>query len=340
MEIKSYAPVIIPTLNRYEHFKQCLESLERCSGAELTEVFVSLDFPPSDKYVDGWDRTTEYLLSKEKNNGFKKLKVFYQKKNLGITGPNNNYRFLYNYVQERYDTFIESEDDNEFSPSFLEYMNQNLEKYRNDNSIFCICGYLSMKDKCDDSQYSQFRSERYVAWGVGFWSSKIKDYYYFRSKENVGQLTEPFKVQNYYTMDKRESVLSSIVAMSKGAPILGDITLGAYLRLRDMRCILPTKSKVRNHGWDGSGSHGGIVNGYSIQEIDTNTNYVMIEAPDSFGQEYDDRMHLRRRSRKLTLNEQAGRVTWYLYKYTGIFCQFKWLHDYCKKIKNKLYGNK
>lgn len=46
MEIKQYAPVVIPTLNRYDHFKACLESLEKCK----TDVYVVLDFSPSEEY--------------------------------------------------------------------------------------------------------------------------------------------------------------------------------------------------------------------------------------------------------------------------------------------------
>ncbi len=53
MEITTYAPVLIPTLNRYEHFKRCLESLELCTGADKTDVYVGLDFPPSEKYHKG-----------------------------------------------------------------------------------------------------------------------------------------------------------------------------------------------------------------------------------------------------------------------------------------------
>ena len=66
MEIKTYAPVLIPTLNRYEHFKRCLESLEKCTGAEHTEIFVALDYPPSEKYKEGWSKICKYL--EEKNN--------------------------------------------------------------------------------------------------------------------------------------------------------------------------------------------------------------------------------------------------------------------------------
>ena len=52
----NYAPIIIPTLNRNDHFIKSLESLEKCSGAENTEVFVALDFHPSGKYIDGWKK--------------------------------------------------------------------------------------------------------------------------------------------------------------------------------------------------------------------------------------------------------------------------------------------
>ena len=56
-----YAPVVIPTLNRYEHLRQCLESLSNCTLAEETEVYVALDYPPLEKYVEGWQKTREYL---------------------------------------------------------------------------------------------------------------------------------------------------------------------------------------------------------------------------------------------------------------------------------------
>ena len=48
-----YSPVIITTLNRHEHFRQCLESLERCTDADKTNVYVALDYPPSERYMDG-----------------------------------------------------------------------------------------------------------------------------------------------------------------------------------------------------------------------------------------------------------------------------------------------
>ena len=41
MDSAIYAPVVIPTLNRFEHLRNCIESLKRCSGADQTEVIIN-----------------------------------------------------------------------------------------------------------------------------------------------------------------------------------------------------------------------------------------------------------------------------------------------------------
>lgn len=43
MEIKNYAPVIIPTLCRYEKFRNCIETLSKCTGADKTTHITPLN---------------------------------------------------------------------------------------------------------------------------------------------------------------------------------------------------------------------------------------------------------------------------------------------------------
>ena len=40
-----YAPVLIPTLCRADHFIRCLESLKKNTWAKYTEVYVAVDYP-------------------------------------------------------------------------------------------------------------------------------------------------------------------------------------------------------------------------------------------------------------------------------------------------------
>ena len=108
-----FAPVIIPTLNRYEHFRKCLESLEACTGAEKTDVYVALDFPPSEKYVEGWKKNDAYLKEKALNNRFHSLIVYRRETNYFFSGK-SNLRTAINDLPDNVNRFILSEDDNVF----------------------------------------------------------------------------------------------------------------------------------------------------------------------------------------------------------------------------------
>ena len=61
MEKLICAPVIIPTLNRAEHFVRCIESLKKCKYAERTEIFISVDFPFLKRHEEGYDKIKKYL---------------------------------------------------------------------------------------------------------------------------------------------------------------------------------------------------------------------------------------------------------------------------------------
>lgn len=56
-----YAPVIIPTCNRIEHLKKCINSLASNEFAKFTEIYISVDFPPSEKYEKGYNEVINYL---------------------------------------------------------------------------------------------------------------------------------------------------------------------------------------------------------------------------------------------------------------------------------------
>lgn len=74
-----YAPIYIPTLCRYEHFKQCIESLAQCEGASETEVYVALDYPAKESHLEGYEKIKTYLETAG-NMTFKKLHVHKREK--------------------------------------------------------------------------------------------------------------------------------------------------------------------------------------------------------------------------------------------------------------------
>ena len=112
MEITQFAPVLIPTLNRYEHFLRCVESLSKCTHADKTDLYIALDYPANDLHWEGYNKIKEYL---NEVSGFKSVKIIQRDQNYGAI---QNIEDAQQQIFQEYDRIILSEDDNEFAPNF------------------------------------------------------------------------------------------------------------------------------------------------------------------------------------------------------------------------------
>ncbi|MCR4789293.1 MAG: glycosyltransferase [Lachnospiraceae bacterium] len=261
-----YAPIFIPTLDRYEKLKNCLGSLSRNTGAENTEVFISLDYPPAEKYVEGHAKIKEYLATIDEL-GFKKCHVFYQDKNLG---PILNRDFLYDKVRQSFDTYIFTEDDNEFSPCFLDYVNKGLERFKDDPDVLYIFGYRS--DVKDDRINNVEEAYYHAPWGFGAWIYKEKEFEKQITRENFRRLVKNGEVcQRLYKYAPFDYRCLFEAAMTKKKDVNGpysgylrkdgdlafiDHTVSPAMFANELYGIAPMRSLVRNMGVeDGSGAH-------------------------------------------------------------------------------------
>lgn len=261
-----YAPVIIPTLNRFEHFKHCLESLESCTGAEFTDVYVALDYPPSEKYVEGWKKNNEYLRIKEKNNGFKSLVVYRRKENYFFSGKGNAETAIKD-LPPSVDSYIFTEDDNVFSPNFLDYINKGLEKYCDDDSVYAICGYSHIFKKHNTRSNFYRQNVYFSAWGYGITFKQNKDMLSKLSKSYfVKKLFSPLAWYRIIKSGPRnfEQFISSCKHYN-GA--ITDVIISIYMSLENKNVIMPNVSSVRNMGFDGTGEH---CHGYEYSEMISN----------------------------------------------------------------------
>jgi hypothetical protein len=312
----SYAPVIIPTLNRYEHFKRCLESLEKCTGAEKTDVYVALDYPPSNKYVNGWQLVDAYLKSKADNNRFKNLFVIRRERNYGIGKKDGNYESLLEEIKKVSDRYIFSEDDNEFSPNFLEYINWGLSEFENDEKVLAVCGFKRID--CTSFNNNVYKYKSYNAWGAGFW---------FRSKEKLDKYWDLDVIKDilnstsiFKAFTKKAYILSCLVSMLNSQKILADV-IPSLLSENERWCIFPTISKIRNHGHDGSGLHGGThkqLEFYTNMPIDTEAFFIPHIVEDLYSTQIEK--IYRKTYWKYTLKMQLyGTVVFFIFKSIGMY---------------------
>lgn len=262
-----FAPVIIPTLNRDEHFIRCVESLKRNRFAENTDLVIGVDYPPSVEYEAGNIAIREYVSGL---TGFNKVIVFFRESNCGA---HLNATLLREYVSENYDRFIFSEDDNEYSPNFLSYMNCMLERYEDDKSVLAVCGYLPIQ--CAFSPKNGFFKSSYIsAWGVGYWKSKRFLFGTIGSENYIKMVLFSWK-KSIKLFRLRAASLNGFLTMFFKKIVYGDIMKTAEMLLENECSIFPSISKVRNWGHDGTGLHGGLSQDdiYKRQTIDDNTSW-------------------------------------------------------------------
>lgn len=259
-----YAPVIIPTLCRYTHFRRCVESLSRCTHAKETELFIALDYPAKPSHWDGYNKIKEYLTMID---GFKKVVVHKRKTNYG---SRRNYIEMRDYCYSLgYDRYIFSEDDNEFSPNFLDYINKGLVKYAEAPNINVICAYTPPVGHLESNK-NIYVSYAYSAWGIGIWKAKELN----KTREEVKHLLH--SITNCWRIFNVEPrILYTLFRMMNKGDLYGDTFSTAYDILNNCYSIFPTVSKVRNWGYDGSGEHcdrQGTAK-YVNQPIDTATTF-------------------------------------------------------------------
>lgn len=247
-----YAPVLIPTVNRYTHFRECIESLARCTWADKTDVFVAVDYPPSEKYWEGYNKIKDYL-SNCGDLGFHSLNVVYRETNYFFSGK-DNLETLRCYVLEMYDRFIVSEDDNVFSPNFLVYVDKGLEKFKDDHTVLAINGYRHFYPVKFEGNTFFRQNVDFSAWGYGMWKDRRDKYLrgipsiYFQNKLTLKNFMKVLNNGNNRAID-------FLYRCTDGRSNSDDNSLSVLMPLEGLDVIMPRESLVRNMGWDGSGEH-------------------------------------------------------------------------------------
>ncbi len=266
----NYAPIVIPTLCRYEHFKNCITSLAANSLAKETDLYIALDYPLKESHWTGYKKICNYL---ESLSGFKNIIIIKRENNFGSKGNIDSAR---KEILKYYDRIISSEDDNIFSPNFLEYINKGLDRFKNDKTVFAICGY-TYPVQFEHNENNIMRIQTHFAgWGYGIWKDRYDAFhidmnYYLRNvstNRNIVKKIYKYSKKNYYYLAANLGTHSKVGR---------DVFFSIYMIANGMYTVNPLVSKVKNCGWDGSGINCKVIDyDYSNQEIDAKNSFEII----------------------------------------------------------------
>lgn len=253
------APIVIFTYNRPEHTTKVLDALASNPDASRSNLYIYCDGPkPNTKDEDLKNiKLVRNIVNQETR--FKNVDVTIQKKNKGLA------KSVVDGVSEivsKYGRVIVLEDDIVTSPGFLEYMNESLELYRDNNEVMHISGYMYPHE---ESLPETFFYNVSLCWGWATWSRAWDSF-----NDNALELwSNLIKTDQFRKFDKFGSDhLSRQLAYN----ILGKLNTWfikwhASVTLQNGYTLFPCKSLVNNIGFDSTGQHKDHLNIFEHKEL-------------------------------------------------------------------------
>jgi hypothetical protein len=233
------APIVLFTYNRPLHTKKTIEALLANTLADESELFIYSDGPKNESATDSVNNVRSYLKTV---TGFKTITIIERDRNWGLA---DSIIDGVTTIVNKYGKIIVLEDDVITSPHFLQFMNDALELYKDEDKVMHISGYffpVPTTDLPDTFFYNQTS-----CWGWGTWARAWKTL-----NTDVNDLLEKItQVQNknqYY-----RSCLSQLRANKRGDIKTWGARWQASVLLNQGYCLHPAISYVSNIGHDGSG---------------------------------------------------------------------------------------
>ncbi len=166
--MKNFAPILIFTYNRLSSLKRLINSLKNNKEFFNHELLIYSDGPKNLKDKKQVNKVRAYLRNLK---GFKKIKIFNNKKNLGMA--TNIIRGVTKTINKKKRAIV-LEDDLVLSKHFLEYMNKSLDKYKKNKKIWHVSGFnFNIKIV---SQDTQFFTRVANCWGWATWHDRWKHF--------------------------------------------------------------------------------------------------------------------------------------------------------------------
>jgi glycosyltransferase involved in cell wall biosynthesis len=161
------APIVLFTYNRPIHTQNVLNSLANCEEAKECLLYVFCDGAKENVDATGLNKIDEVRKIVASENRFKQVIITVQEKNKGLA---NSIIDGVTQVVNEHGKVIVLEDDLVFSPYFLNYMNDSLIRYENDERVGEIgaCNFFANGSKYPNAFFANMPD----TWGWATWKNR------------------------------------------------------------------------------------------------------------------------------------------------------------------------
>lgn len=249
-----YAPIVLFVYNRPGHIRKTIDALRKNHLAQESELFIFSDGPKNKKAEEDVKKVRKYIKCV---TGFRKIAVIERDRNLGLS------QSIITGVTEliaQYGKVIVLEDDIVTSPYFLNFMNDGLLAYENEEKVISICGYMyPIGIKNADTLFLRVADcWGWATWKRG-WDLFVPDGEKLYNTLKAGKLFKKFNLDGFFNYTK---LLKSQIKKQND---IWDVCWYASAFLNKKLFLYPRKSLTMNTGIDGSGTNCGVNDYYRTE---------------------------------------------------------------------------
>jgi hypothetical protein len=236
------APLVLFVYNRPDHTRQTLNALKNNLLADQTRLYIYADGPKENLTLKQQDAINEVQRVIKEEQWCKEVIIKESKTNKGLA------KSIIEGVTEiinQYGKVIVLEDDLVTSPFFLQFMNEGLDLYQNTSNVYSINGFMF---PVNYHKLSSVLLPFSSTWGWATWKEKWEAFdNEMKQKQHIIQnihLSNRFNVADYSFVKMLDQVANS-----------WGIRWYYSIFIKNGLGVFPTKSLVKNIGFDGSGTN-------------------------------------------------------------------------------------
>lgn len=262
---KDYAPIVAFTYRR--DITDVINALLKNKLSKESDLYIF-----SDGYKNNTDKQDVLSVRKafEDIKGFRSLQVYESEMNKGLA---NSIIDGVDLILNKYNNIIVMEDDLIVADNFLEYMNEALAFYKEEENIWSISGYTPNMKCLKNYNKDIYLTMRASSWGWAIWKDRwesidweIKDWDSF--KKNKIEINE---------FNKSGNDMFKMLELQMLGKIDSWAIRWCYNQFKQRKyTIYPTKSKLVNIGFDNKGTHNS--RGFERWNVEVSNTDVVFES--------------------------------------------------------------
>lgn len=250
----SPAPIALFVYNRPAHTLETLSYLKKNELAAQSDLYIFSDGPKTEKDAA---KVAEVRKIAAEVSGFKTVTLIARERNMGLA---NSVISGVSELVKTHGRLIVFEDDLISSPHTLEYFNDALNRYQDQEKVMHISGYIFPLENAHLPETFFFRAA--LSWGWATWARAWKNF-----EPDVDQLISRFDDEKIkqFSIEGTMNFWKQIQDFKAGKNNSWAIRWYASVFLTGGLTLNPSQSLIHNIGHDGSGTHSNIEHMYGVK---------------------------------------------------------------------------